>query len=270
MSPRETIPAELPSKLTVENLKNASIEPIPQIVQLKVASDVSDSEPVAETMATSMGNIESAAPNTLEQDTNQPSIIQESMTTRIQELTSTVPDAPVGLDLGVARAIDSSRRNSVESIISNTIRSVGPGVNLFAPQKLEIKQPANEPMPVLAPTVTQIQPTATQQNQPQPVHFSHTVDHFLDSRIGQCFAIAFCLPCLPYFLWRRRRYVRAQPPQNEAGTMGNRHWIAEWLKATPAEPKALSSTTEASYTVLSPQMQEMSGKIVITKFINPS
>ncbi len=60
---------------------------------------------------------------------------------------------------------------------------------------------------------------------------------------------------LAILLWRRRKLLRSSTgTQSEAGTLDNRRWVTSWLRATPADAKAPTVTTDD--TVSSPYEEE--------------
>ena len=73
------------------------------------------------------------------------------------------------------------------------------------------------------------------------------------------------LVVLAFLLYRRRRFLRLNNGTNpsEAGTMDSRFWVANWLRATPADAKAPTVTTDETpmtpYEDERPYMQEVGG-----------
>ncbi|KAK0118301.1 hypothetical protein ONS95_012595 [Cadophora gregata] len=69
---------------------------------------------------------------------------------------------------------------------------------------------------------------------------------------------------LAILLWRRRKLLRSSTgTQSEAGTMDNRRWVTSWLRATPADAKAPTVTTDdtvsSPYEDERPNVPEMAG-----------
>jgi hypothetical protein len=80
--------------------------------------------------------------------------------------------------------------------------------------------------------------------------------------LGLFFITLLILGCL---LYRRRKFLRLNNGTNpsEAGTLDNRFWVANWLRATPADAKAPTVTTDETpmtpYEDERPYMQEVGG-----------
>ncbi|KAG0649494.1 Kelch repeat-containing [Hyphodiscus hymeniophilus] len=80
--------------------------------------------------------------------------------------------------------------------------------------------------------------------------------------LGLFFITLFILGCL---LYRRRKFLRinngSSPSEN--GTMSNHFWVSNWLRATPADAKAPTVTTDETptspYEYERPDMQEVGG-----------
>lgn len=69
---------------------------------------------------------------------------------------------------------------------------------------------------------------------------------------------------LAILLWRRRKLLRSSAgTQSEAGTMDHRRGVISWLRATPADAKAPTITTDdtvsSPYEEESPDLPEMAG-----------
>ncbi|KAG4418624.1 hypothetical protein IFR04_008249 [Cadophora malorum] len=72
------------------------------------------------------------------------------------------------------------------------------------------------------------------------------------------------LVILAILLWRRRKLLRSSAgTQSETGTIENRRWVTSWLRATPADAKAPTVTTDdtvsSPYEEEPPNVPEMAG-----------
>lgn len=82
---------------------------------------------------------------------------------------------------------------------------------------------------------------------PTPISKSGGTPKYLAPVLGVVLGLFFVtIVILAILLWHRRRYLRSNPSasQSEAGTMNNRHWVANWLRSTPADAKAPTVTTD--------------------------
>jgi hypothetical protein len=79
---------------------------------------------------------------------------------------------------------------------------------------------------------------------PKPVNKSSTPS-FLAPVLAVVLGLFFItLIILIILLWRRRKYLRFQRAQSEAGTLDNRSWVANWLRGTPQDHKAVTVTSD--------------------------
>ena len=82
---------------------------------------------------------------------------------------------------------------------------------------------------------------------PSPVPKSSGTPAYLAPVLGVVLGLFFVtLLVLAFLLWRRRKYLKSNTggTQSEVGTMDNRHWVANWLRSTPADAKAPTVTTD--------------------------
>jgi hypothetical protein len=100
---------------------------------------------------------------------------------------------------------------------------------------------------------------------PPPVSKSSTPS-YLAPVLGVVLGLFFItLVILAFLLYRRRKFLRLNNGTNpsEAGTMDNRFWVSNWLRATPADAKAPTVTTDETpmtpYDDERPYMQEVGG-----------
>jgi hypothetical protein len=100
---------------------------------------------------------------------------------------------------------------------------------------------------------------------PSPVSKSSTPS-YLAPVLGVVLGLFFItLVILAFLLYRRRKFLRLNNGTNpsEAGTMDNRFWVSNWLRATPADAKAPTVTTDETpmtpYDDERPYMQEVGG-----------
>ena len=80
-----------------------------------------------------------------------------------------------------------------------------------------------------------------------PVPKSGGTPSYLAPVLGVVLGLFFVtLLILAFLLWRRRRIFKQNGTgtQSEAGTMDNRRWVTNWLRATPVDAKAPTVTTD--------------------------
>jgi hypothetical protein len=88
---------------------------------------------------------------------------------------------------------------------------------------------------------------ANRTNLPIPVTKSSGVPSFLAPVLGVVLGLFFLtLLVLAFILFRRHQYrkVRASTNPSEHDTMDNRFWVSNWLRGTPVDAKALTTTTD--------------------------
>ncbi|TVY88458.1 Kelch repeat-containing protein [Lachnellula willkommii] len=82
---------------------------------------------------------------------------------------------------------------------------------------------------------------------PSAVAKSGGTPSYLAPVLGVVLGLFFVtLLVLAFLLWRRRRIFRQNGTgtQSEAGTLDNRRWVTNWLRATPVDAKAPTVTTD--------------------------
>ncbi|KAH7391537.1 hypothetical protein BKA64DRAFT_107644 [Cadophora sp. MPI-SDFR-AT-0126] len=100
---------------------------------------------------------------------------------------------------------------------------------------------------------------------PVPVSKHSGTPAYLAPVLGVVLGLFFItLIILAILLWRRRKLLRSSTgTQSEAGTMDNRRWVTSWLRATPADAKAPTVTTDdtvsSPYEEERPNVPEMAG-----------
>jgi len=114
----------------------------------------------------------------------------------------------------------------------------------------EAVAPSNTPRPTLPVT---------------PVSKHSGTPAYLAPVLGVVLGLFFItLIILAILLWRRRKLLRSSAgTQSEAGTIENRRWVTSWLRATPADAKAPTVTTDdtvsSPYEEEPPNVPEMAG-----------
>merc|ERR1711939_871521 len=95
----------------------------------------------------------------------------------------------------------------------------------------EAVAPSNTPRPTLPVT---------------PISKHSGTPAYLAPVLGVVLGLFFItLIILAILLWRRRKLLRSSAgTQSEAGTIENRRWVTSWLRATPADAKAPTVTTD--------------------------
>lgn len=82
---------------------------------------------------------------------------------------------------------------------------------------------------------------------PSAVAKSGGTPSYLAPVLGVVLGLFFItLLVLAFLLWRRRRIFKQNGTgtQSEAGTLDNRRWVTNWLRATPVDAKAPTVTTD--------------------------
>jgi hypothetical protein len=94
---------------------------------------------------------------------------------------------------------------------------------------------------------------------PTPVPKSGGTPSYLAPVLGVVLGLFFVtLVILAFLLWSRRKIFKQSNngTQSEAGTMDNRRWVTNWLRATPVDAKAPTVTTDD--TTSSPYEEDIS------------
>ncbi|TVY40202.1 Kelch repeat-containing protein [Lachnellula occidentalis] len=96
---------------------------------------------------------------------------------------------------------------------------------------------------------------------PSAVSKSGGTPSYLAPVLGVVLGLFFVtLLVLAFLLWRRRRIFKQNgtATQSEAGTLDNRRWVTNWLRATPVDAKAPTVTTDD--TPSSPYEEDVSSR----------